>query len=127
MECLGKRQRIVKVDCLAVHLAIIGIPARMDPRMKIPFQPGACSLDARMIEREAACEQGAKSVRGRAAVGRETVATVAILAGRAGFVPNRIIVNEEKAPVVEGGISQILVVGEILTALDKNQCLAEGR
>src|SRR5439155_9417313 len=99
----------------------------MDRGFEIHFQPSSGSLNTRMVQRQAACEQGAKSVRGRAAVRRETVATVAILAGRAGFVPNRVIVNEEKAPVVEGGIPQILIVGEILAALDKSQRLAKGR
>src|SRR6266852_275626 len=52
---------------------------------------------------------------------------MAILAGRARFVPNRVIVNEEKTAVVEGGILLAHVVGEILAALDENERFAKGR
>src|SRR5438445_12709380 len=52
---------------------------------------------------------------------------MAILTGRAGFVPNRVIVNEEEATVVAGGILLAHVVGEVLAALDENERLAKSR
>src|SRR5439155_18080893 len=50
-----------------------------------------------------------------------------ILTGRARFVPNRVIVNEERAAVVESGILPAHDIGEILAAVDENEGLAKSR
>src|SRR5437879_5615549 len=99
----------------------------MDRRLETVFEPDARGLDARMAERQATGEQGAESVCRRAAIGDEAIPAIAILAGGPGLVPDGIVINEEKAAVVESGILLAHVLGEILAALDENERLSESR
>src|SRR6185369_15348240 len=90
---------------------------------KMRFQPSSRRSDPTIIRWKTAQNQCAKSVSSRAAIRSIMLSAIGIGSRQACLIARSIVLDEEKAAVVEAIVRLCWVVGEVLAAANKAQCL----
>jgi len=126
MHDAGEAAAVVEVSGIAKIFVGRNEFARIVLDVEMFAQPCPRGGDSRMFRRQSAVEQRDNSIDGGASIGIEP-RTIAIAAGRAGFVANRLGRRKKEAPIVEFFIPLISLGRQVLASLDEQQRGRDGR
>jgi hypothetical protein len=120
-QSLGYGGAVVVIQGRSEVFTVGGVAARMLVSRKILDEPAMCGANALVGTWKAATHQRAKSIGGRAAIRNVTSARFAIDARFAGLVAGRIVVQKEKASVVETRVARRWLLRPILATLNERE------